>query len=429
MSSARLPNRILSARWYSGELYRITHLIFGFTGIQTIEASAFNLSAFAYLVELTIYNTLHIIDYHMEMFAGLLRLDGLIIEELTAAKANPPANYLHSLDSLKFFSYEGDVGHEPVLNHLFGGPTLSKMQSVAIKCMGKSHLRQIAKANFTGLITVHLIMLNECGIETIAAGAFDQIAKTLTTIILVGNPLLTFDLATFRFFLDTWNVYTLERPKMFTLSYQNFMPIECTMDFYRLRNATMIAFHFGRLNFMAMYCKNDINGKAHEGQQHIHPARWHLNHSGIVEYTFPEFKLNFHAANRSLMIVQHEADDYRLFIWTISERTSSERERNAFHPRVQCRRSNQTIESVVVPTFGDGSNLIAACIIHISYRKQSLPLHCRTIRIVDAEATLNVMQAGIFLLIDVILMIVVMIVVYRKFGVATGEFGTRTVLP
>lgn len=390
MSGVALPNQTLPVKWYNGHEYRVEYLTFDGTEIIAIEAGAFDTPAFNYLLELNIMNPLHIIEYTVGMFEGLLHLVQLLIEEGADHRSNPSLNLLQPLsNSLRWFIYEGDIGHSPVLNDLFGGNALVALTNIGVLCSGKSELRVVAAANFTGLPSIRVISLSNCGIETIEPDAFHQVSHTLITLVLLENNLLQPSVHMFRVFLDKWTENAVN------FKYLRICKIieelcECTMAHYRVRNASMISFHYKLPDHDFDACRNDIHvmsDEAMQQQQIIHPQRWHLNHSMVWKYVFPKFHVHFNAVNATLDVIQFDQDDhYRLLIRKIDHKTLVDQQKCPstmwIASNVKCVRGTRLVENVIIPKFddsNDGLSLIAACIIHISYRKQSLPLHCRTI--------------------------------------------------
>lgn len=388
ITETQLPNETLSVGWYNGQKL-VIYLYFIWIAIATIEPNAFNAPAFSQLQLLEIENLIHIVDYRVDTFNGLRKLNGLRIVEMTESEQKLPEGLLQPLHArLKQFFYEGDIGEAPVLTNLFGTTKLLALKFILTDCRRKSMYQTIAAANFTGLSSIHELSLCWCGIETIEIGAFDRIAKTLIAVYLHGNQFLQFDLSRFRCFLD-------ERPRnskllpRYLIFYQPPDPqYSCSFEFYRIRNATMISLHYSSRRYEYLLCENDIHKLSrseNDRQQIIHPQRWRLNHAEVYKYAFRKFQMHFNVAKRSLSIRQFDPDSYRLVWWTIREKTMIEcRTTKWLRANVKCQRRNRTIETIDIPQFGNDVTRAAVCIIHISMWKQSVPLHCRTIRLTRA---------------------------------------------
>lgn len=391
-----LPNNnTLPAKWYDGK-YRIESLTFTEMAIVAIEPNAFNSDAFLHLEYFNIENTIHFIEYHAQMFNGLQLLRYFGIVENNGHRIHPMQDFLDPLSEfLDEFYYKGDVGTDPVLTNLFGRQQLLRLEMIGFTCHRNSRTRFLAAQNFTGLMMIKRLSIGDCGIETIQIGTFDQLCDTLELLILVKNPLLKLNLNMFRSFLDVPLRNVVDTSKKLRLS-EYLSHVNCTMDFYRLRNATIIAMYYSSNNFGDLFCQNDVHA-AHEiesRQQIVHPKRWHLEHTEVFKYTFPKFHLRFNAANRTLMVNQSNPDDsYRLLIWAIGRKASIgewRQRKSASIPwikqNVHCYRSNRSIENISLPNFNqniideDNStpDMVAACIIYITYRKQSVPFHCAT---------------------------------------------------
>lgn len=355
--------------------------------ISAIEANAFNARAFRQLSYLGISNRMHIIEYHADMFNGLRELKILKLAEASYSQRPMPKNVLHALhDRLKHFEYYGDIGNGPVLSNLFGGSELKALGWLRIDCRHKSKFRVIAAPNFTGLPVINVLSLMCCGIETIDSNAFDQVAETLRGLQLFANPLLQLSLNMFRYFLDYWPRRNMASKHLLLKPHYG-MSYNCSLEFYRIRNATIISFHYISNLLTILNCHDvlhESNEKSNSRQQFVHPLRWHLNHSDIYIYAFRAFRLYSNAASHALHISQDDSDFYRIFMWPINSTTAIGIKKCPstiwIRENVKCQRCSQTNETISIPGFVDDIKQIAACVIHISMRKQSVPLHCRTIR-------------------------------------------------
>lgn len=412
-----LPNQTLIADWYNGHRL-ISYLYFKWIAIAAIEADAFNKPAFGQLITMKIYNLIHIVDYHMNMFNGLRKMAKCHIYEQTESIRPMPKNILHQLNErLSHFEYEGDIGDAPVLTNLFGGTKLQALETIVLDCCGKSKLRSLAAENFSGLPAIIELNLASCGIESIAIDTFDQIADTLLIMHFAGNQMLDLTLEPFRPFLDRWPGHVRNLSKYLVLRFLDESSFDCSMDFYRLRNATMASFRYDLPAWQYLSCKNDIHD--HQQQTVIHPQRWHLKHAEVQKYALRKFDLRFNADNRSLTIRQGDSSSYRLFIWSINIKTSMGKRKCPSPPRTKtnaiCLRYNKTVEFIAVSKFADGNDLIAVCVIHMSMRKQSVPLHCRTIRLsvtdMNHHFIFNWMHFGVALLIIIIIISIMAFIV------------------
>lgn len=353
--------------------------------IAIIEADAFNVPAFEQLLGLIMHNMLHLSEYHFNMFSGLQMLNELCIFEFDNSVQNPPSNWLQPLhEHLEYFVYDGDIGNESVLTHLFGGPPMMELKIIDISCWNRP-LHMIAAANFTGLIAIDYLALIECGIQFIQKGTFDRMTATMTQINLSKNPLLKLSVTPFRMYLDRWPANVPSVVKTLVLYVLGDEPLNCTRGLYRLRNITLIALEYNLDRFHDMHCVNDVHTDKVSHQQTIHPDRWRLPHADVQKYAFRRFQLRYVAANRSVTVQQPKSSAYRLLVWPIGSEVASE-QRCLSPMHVMCHRGNRAIETTFIPTFNkshqsDRANLAAACVIYISLRKHSLPLHCITMHL------------------------------------------------
>lgn len=416
ITRAILPDRRLSAKWYNGQS-PIAYLIFEQVDITVIEADAFNVPVFRQLQELTIENEVHLVEYSIGMFNGLAKLIEITLRETLDSLREWPANVLQPMqDHLRAFEYRGDIGTEPVLTNLFASVQLSSLRFFEIYCARYS-LPRITADNFTGLVAIERFVLVDCGIEVIAKGTFDRMVNTLMKIDLLGNPFLRIETMHFRSFLRTRPRNTLLSRKGLILHWDDIEPYVCSMAFYVLRNATIISFKYDANDLRSMMCVDDV----HElddlalQQQIVHPQRWHLQHSKVWKYAFKKFHIHFMALHQQLTIMQANSDDYRLFFWSIDQKMWDKGNKcpgsTWIAANTLCRRHNRTVEIIRLPQFPAGSS-IAACIIHISLRKESVPMHCITIHQEAAiNFTFNWLHFGLCLLFEVTALIALLILI------------------
>lgn len=413
-----LPNQTLSSGWYDGER-AITYLSFYLIPIIAIEPGAFNTPTLCQLRVITIKNLIHILDYHVDTFKGMRGLIKLEFVEKHVSHQPMPANLLRPLNEhMETFFYGGAIGNEPVLTNLFGGSKFGALRVLGTFCNGNSRFRLIAAANFSGISALIELHMLHCGIESIEIDAFDQISDTLILLHLTGNSMLELMLDSFRCFLDKWPSHSAKESKNLMFYWLGYMPMRCSMVYYRLRNATMISFGYSLGRLHKMICVNDVHGRNEESQQIIHPVRWRLKHHFIQKYAVRSFRLHFNAVNHSLVVSQSDSDSYRLFVWSINQKISIDGVcpvATWIASNVQCQWRDQSVAIVAIPTFINDSELIGACIIHISMRKQSVPLHCRTIRLADAadDFVFDWMQYGISLLICALILIVIGVIIMK----------------
>lgn len=361
-------------------------MIFSRAAIAIIEPKAFDSPGLRSLLQLIILrNRVHIVQYHWGIFAGLNELFYLYIDERkSVCHENMPENLLWPMRAhLRKFMYLGDMGNGPVLTDLFGRKPLPVLTLARVYCYRRM-IRSISAANFTGLPAIVDLGVDNCGVESIEIGAFDQIVDTLTDLYLLNNPLTRLNLNSFRKFLNTWPLNVLR--KRLDFHYEWFTAITCSMEFYRVRNATLISFGYSYESIVVMLCDNDIhkldrNSKRHE--QIVHPLRWHLQHDLVPVYTFRKFHFEYVTIEQTLKVLQSYSDDYHLLVWVIREHALLEADVASitwFRKRIRCQKRNRWVEYFKITEFDVDSELIAACVIHISMRKQSVPLHCITIR-------------------------------------------------
>lgn len=416
-----LPNRTLPARWYNGNI-RIYELNLDHVSIAIIEADAFDSPAFQKLKALRITNRIQIVDYRLGMLNSLPTLAAISLHQFNACHQTMPAHILEPVrQTLRVFSYGGDIGPEPILTNLFGNAPWWALSNIGID--GHRYLRNrlIAEANFTGLRAIAFLCLTQFGIEIIEPGAFNGIIDTLQHLVLMGNPLLELSVHSFRSFLDAWPSVKFKFKEL-AFSHPQYKGVfNCSLEFYRVRNASAISFPHVSKRLAHMFCRNDVHDMDEETRdllQIVHSQRWHLNHSSFRKYAFPKRRLIYVVANRSMHVKQAMPDEYRLFMWSLNRSTLTQKSKcpsaDWIISNVECQLRNHSIESMRIPEFVR-EDLVAACVIHISMRKQSLPMHCITIHIDETDDfSYNCMHYGLGAMIGISIMTIVSILIIHR---------------
>lgn len=363
-----IPNQTLSENWFNGHHW-IDQLRFEYVKIAVIEANAFNSKVFNRLLQLSFLNLIHIIRIEPIIFQWLIFLRDLSFEEKSVAQDNFPPNVLLPLSkTLRNFSYTGRIGTKLVLTNLFGRHKMPHISHVYIDCYRSSDIRSISAPNFSGLSSIQELRINQCGLERIEAGTFDYIAETLYVVNLVDNPLTHVTWDAFRVYLDRRPLWTEPHRKFIFLS------MRCNAAFYRLRNATFMS--FGKSN--SLHCPSKAKDHLKFGST---PVCVELN-----SLARPIFQLKYLPDNHSVQIVQFDADPYRLFVWAMTKGSlNKDKQKLPRHAYARCRALHNRDEVMSLPTFAADTNKIGVCVISLSYRKQSLPSHCITVRIPMAE--------------------------------------------
>lgn len=412
--------------WYNGQKL-IHHLNLYIVFITAIEPNSFDTRAFRQLRLLTIVSNNQKIFYPVDIFNGLRELLVLnIMSGFKTANSLLPANFLKPMArSLQTFKYIGSAGTYPILTDFFGGSKLMALTTIQMLCIS-TNFRTIVAANFTGMVAIQVLQLLRCGIESITSGAIDQIAETLTFFSLLQNPLLELNLDRFRGYLDSWPTHfrkSISGKSLMAHSDTYLVPYNCSHEFYRLRNATLISFHYQLSTIVRptrMLCKHDIHEPSEHdsncSQQIFHTQRCYPFLSNIYKYVFRAFQMRFDEEKRTLTISQCDLDAYRLLMWSINDSNSMGKLKcppfSWIRANVHCQRRRQAIESIDILESTNRSDLIAACVIHISMWKQSVALHCRTIRVELAidDFTFNWLHYGIAMLIGTSFLIAVGVV-------------------
>lgn len=365
----------MNAYWYPGR-YSLNLLTIFRTAISVIEANAFDSLAFRKLHTLRILmNVMHIQTYRPEMLSGLHYLHQLIIYEASNPTAFP-VNFLAKIRMhLNHFAHFGFVLNSQSLTNLFGHQRL-RIEMLDIDCNGVvGNTDFLARANFSALLLVKDLSVKDCGVEYIEPGTFDGMLRTLRYLHLVHNPFKRLDANAFTTYLD------VPGPVILHISSKEH-PIECSMEFYELRNMSVISIGQGigrTLAFCVGSLRSEANWQPLRQRQSVHGARWHLD---SIFYRFPKFILKFDASHgREVMVRQPINEPYRLLIWHI-KRAMAQGEKpycpvmtDIYH----CHRRHNRTETFALAD--DAVEFTIACVILMpSAYKKAIPLHCITIR-------------------------------------------------
>lgn len=393
ISYGTLPNDTIRCGWYAGQ-FRVHVLRFDEMAIRAIEAGAFDIRPFHQLQRLYISSHEHLITYHASIFHGLERLDTITLDERHRKRFQPDMDVFALIRrTLVRYHQLEFILDDMALTNMFGGQKLSQLRHFSLYCIGKpGQAHSLHAQNFSGLPAIRSVAMFECGIETVEMKAFSRIADTLESLHLIGNPMLKIDPMAIRKYLDA-NIHVSPRNKWFSIS-NEVQIMNCSCAFYALRNLTLISFGFSYFQYNTMLCnekamtgadKNDCGVKRH--QQIIHLNRLGCIAHWLVEnYVFERFELRtIRGKAVRLAVVQATYSRYRLVMWNVSAYRRSKRHkcpmRQWMNENVRCLRLRNEIEWVdLVAETQAQWPFVLACVIHVSAWRQSLPLHCVTLR-------------------------------------------------
>lgn len=242
--------------------------------------------------------------------------------------------------------------------------------------------RILASQNFSGLIVLQTLKLNDCGIETI----FDYVGRTLRFLDLSNNPIIHLDLSIFWIFINSrYRERELSNYKMFF--FENTL-VECDCDFYKVRNITAISFESYFYEYVKFSCKAAVkdwlNVRICDGNQMMYPKSCCLDHPNINVYAFPYFEIKFSGADVTLHINQAKPRQYRLWIQVI-DNLPVRRKRNC-PDREWIQRSSNCLmfsnlrETIDIRYILHRSETNMFCVMYLSHSKSVWPLHCIVIR-------------------------------------------------
>lgn len=381
LNRTTFENDSIALDWYKGQL-PLTELSFAWIPIRYIEPNAFDLMPLHSLVLLRIFNLVHVVDYKQpHILVGLRMVKELRIHEQPNPNAEYAMNFLWSMNlELKRFDHTGHILSHGSLTNLFGFTPLRVLVSEIDCSNAKGNTNFITARNFTALLIIKRLMINNCHLEHIAHGTFDAMSKTLLVLGLSGNRWLHLDLLVFRRFLDhiptTW---TMSESKTLIISdWLNSIGVECTDEFYRLQNMTALSLN--RKNFWNFRCFTNSSlrpfGPINEhGYQFVHRDRWFAKPR---TYKFPKFHIKLQISTQQLVVTPTILDwPYRVLLWRIMPLT-----RKPYCPRtinderpIDCRYCQNGTTNIPISHIDD--HFLLACVILVpSAWKQAIPFHC-----------------------------------------------------
>lgn len=383
LNAIKFPNGRVTANWYDGHI-DIYSLKIELDNVTVIEQNAFDTKAFRTIsILVLVFKTLTILE------AGIFNnFHSLDLADFKVAKnglyvINPNSNIFQPIHkTIRFISLPYYTGRH--FNNLFGGIRLSRVLKIVVSHCFR-YRRTLAAENFTGLTIINDLELNNCGIEVIREHAFDFVGETLAKLVLSNNRIKFLD-------FERISVFVQSRPRLVMMDqrkqlyiYNN--RIECTCDYYEMRNLTMISFGYSLFQDKRLTCtplkQNHRSHRVCDNLQVLHVDKLFLNHPTISIYTFPNIQIKFNATADILTVKQSKVRPYRLWIKSVHQPVNiggnqcSNKAIN--YDSENCLVLSNMIANINVQEYFQESELVMFCVMYFSYQSPVLPLHCATV--------------------------------------------------
>lgn len=231
------PRRTLAPSWYKDQK-RINYLTLNRCDVNAIEKNTFNIEQFAMLrvLRFEFMRGIYLMDGALN---GLTNLRKLRFYETWIVKFSyrifGPINV--SLESIMFYGVRSSMN----VYNLFGSIRLEHLTKIHL--MEIDQFDKILTSNLIAKVPiVEVIMLYNCGIEAIADGAFDHVARTLTALILRKNKLKALPRNLFDSLVIFRHLNLIDNPW------------ECTCDLLEVKEKVGSAFDFVCNSMEVMNC-------------------------------------------------------------------------------------------------------------------------------------------------------------------------------
>lgn len=385
LNSIEFPNGTIGPNWYNGSI-DISYLIMTLDTVTVIEDNAFDTPAFHPLQSISLILNAFV-EIKGGIFNGLSNLKWLKL----STKNGFGAYVCHRSDQLfKPFHNSIEIFANFIANHPFqdyyGAHKMTRLQRIGTSNPRSTvYPRVLSNIDFTGLATIAELILNQCDIEAILENTFDYIGATLADLDLGGNNIkhMTFDML--HTFLDSPLIFEYLK-KIFHMG-DNLL--ECTCDFYLIKNITLIS--FGSINVPDRYISCHASARAHsandlmcEDIQIINSRKFHLDYpfKGIHRYAYLNVQLKFRRDN-FIVLRQFKPRPYRLWIHNPGESNLIEMARKCPNKKwstesVKCLRFTKQEVSIPIDRFIMKSRFTIFCVIYLQYPQKTWPLHCTT---------------------------------------------------
>lgn len=173
--------------WYNGE-YPIHELQFATCEVAYIHSNAFAEAAFRNLTLLTIYDKYtRLYSHHADFLNGLHRLKSLTIQKVVLYTNQSDIFHVLKRNLEQLTLMNATIG--TTIAKIFVNASFERLRVLTIR--DTPFLKRITSKTFGQLPAIVRLELDNCGVELIEIGAFDQMPATLDMISLQSNQLQT----------------------------------------------------------------------------------------------------------------------------------------------------------------------------------------------------------------------------------------------
>lgn len=373
---AAFPNATLTGHWYTGQ-QPMDALEFHYCDLHIIHSDAFELEVFHRLVRIKFLGLDQLeIQFQYGQYLHLRQLQFYYstIENMAMHFLEP----LHRFLSVFYITlFPPDI----TFKHLLGNAQLMKLEQLSIFGVTSTITRSLHRSNFTKLICIQLLQLQDCNIDTIHPETFDFIGDTLYFLDLTSNKLTTVDPLWFQKFLDT-------NCGFYKMLQYNFNPVQCNCNFYALQNLTIYLRTYTSVHnaisqaLRATCLESDQMAECDNLQTLSRDKLFLTNESVIPQYAYP--KVNLRLRSDILYAFTTFKMKFRLLILS-HERIENRKQTKCVSPAW----IRDSIKCLLVP--GDKKAIRMVPYLRKSYltttfailthpEKQVWPLHIQTIR-------------------------------------------------
>lgn len=353
---------------------------------NSIEEGAFSGIAFEKLKRLfmtDIYYVLPPVHWHGDIFHGLLEMEYLYFEYFDIVRI--PVN---ALSTTRRFLYAFRLLRAPAnlnFDDLFGrrADRLSNLRLINVTFTLPVAPRILTQSNFSALASIRMLSLTDCGISTIEANTFAQIAYTLVHLDLSQNDLTTVPATVFNSIIDMdrghdylWSPIALDGNSF-----------DCDCAIYEIDGRLTLMSHVLKQNYTQIECA----GRSMERRllcPHLQTIQatsaWNTSLSNIAH---PKFIIKIDVKRRQLRIQAGVKDAYRLWIQMDNYLKLGRlgKQLKCVHAKsmlldTQCMRFTGDVERLPVNRFLIEQNITRFCISYVAMNKKTFwPLNCVSI--------------------------------------------------
>lgn len=300
-------NRTLAANWYNGRQY-INELRFQNCLIETIEANAFDVSAFHNIRLIRIDSNIGAITFQTGCFNGLKRMEKLLLNNLTLIHTDSGSGILSdsckSLNELRLLAINANVG----LEYFFKSHRYTNFEIIVVEHSNSNKFQTLAPANFSNILVLRALKIEGGDLRVILAGTFDVVAKSLRNLLLIDTKLIAFTATIFQAYFE----YSHSFISGITIIVGN--TYECNCDYYLFRNVMMIR----RASFKYVgyvLCSNEQSIDHCPDFQQL--GSHHLCYQTSIShqlYTYTRFEVNLENDRDSIVVRTNASGRFKIII-------------------------------------------------------------------------------------------------------------------